>query len=134
MSSIKGSVQALMGSRISATHLTKLLPAHFKPNGSLRNSNTPLGQVNAVHFTDDSFIGNCQYPFFASKQLIYRISPSISREISDNFENANLGVRPILGSRKMSSLTTRQATNMLTNFLNNKSLPLLLLCMCSRNS
>src|SRR6218665_1600817 len=64
----------------------------------------------------------------------YRISPSISREISDNFENANLGVRPILGSRKMSSLTTRQATNMLTNFLNNKSLPLLLLCMCSRNS
>src|SRR6218665_2510863 len=68
------------------------------------------------------------------EENFYRISPSISREISDNFENANLGVRPILGSRKMSSLTTRQATNMLTNFLNNKSLPLLLLCMCSRNS
>jgi len=47
--------------------------------------------------------------------LIYRISPSISREISDNFENAYLGVRPILGSRKMSSLTTRQATNMFAN-------------------
>src|SRR6218665_1722696 len=48
-------------------------------------------------------------------EFIYRISPSISREISDNFENANLGVRPILGSRKMSSLTTRQATNMFAN-------------------
>src|SRR6218665_4027558 len=49
------------------------------------------------------------------RRPIYRISPSISREISDNFENANLGVRPILGSRKMSSLTTRQATNMFAN-------------------
>src|SRR6218665_2889919 len=46
---------------------------------------------------------------------VYRISPSISRETSDNFENANLGVRPILGSRKMSSLTTRQTTKIFAN-------------------
>src|SRR6218665_1128685 len=52
---------------------------------------------------------------FVRHRVYYRISPSISREISDNFENANLGVRPILGSRKMSSLTTRQATNMFAN-------------------
>src|SRR6218665_2286207 len=54
-------------------------------------------------------------PYWMLPNYTYRISPSISREISDNFENANLGVRPILGSRKMSSLTTRQATNMFAN-------------------
>src|SRR6218665_3678117 len=68
-----------------------------------------------LHIQED-INAKAQYLYYVCRSITdYRISPSISREISDNFENANLGVRPILGSRKMSSLTTRQATNMFAN-------------------
>jgi hypothetical protein len=42
----------------------------LKPKGMHKKSNKPASQTKAVSHLDSSLIGNCQYPLFASKQLM----------------------------------------------------------------
>src|SRR6218665_4072371 len=61
MSSMKGSANALMGSRIRDTKRMKLLPTDFRPKGSRLNWNNPESDMNAEAGRDSSRRGTCQY-------------------------------------------------------------------------